>query len=57
MRLGPESLVLLKDFQPEFGIHLSPPCLPALCSVYVILLDLITLIIFEESGYDVKDVV
>jgi len=36
---------------------LSPPYLRAVCSAYVILLDLTTLIIFEEDGDDVKDVV
>ena len=46
MLLGPESLILLQGFQPKFRTLLSPPCLHAVSSVYVILLDLITLIIF-----------
>ena len=52
MLLDPESLVLFQCFQPKFSLVLSPP---GLCAVYVILLDLITLIIFEEDVDDLKD--
>jgi len=57
MLLGLESLVLFQGFQPKFSLVLSPLCLRAICSVYVNLLDLITVIIFEEDVDVVKDVV